>query len=141
MLEHQTRENIKHNIKDSNVWVRLLFMILFAILYSAAEVVIAAVVMYQFVSLLISGKKNEKVLAFGGQLATYVYQVFNFLTFNTEDKPFPMGNWPSSAQLVAEEVQVATDDGQQVVEPEVELPEQPAEQPQEVLDTDAKPNS
>jgi len=65
MDQQSNTDELKKNIKDSNVWKRLLFMILFSILYSAAEVVLAVVVIYQFLSLLITGNKNEKVLSFG----------------------------------------------------------------------------
>jgi len=92
-------DELKNNIKNSSVWKRLLFMILFSILYSAAEVVLAVVVIYQFLSLLITGNKNEKVLSFGAQISTYAYQVFSYLTFNTENKPFPMNDWPSDKPL------------------------------------------
>jgi len=99
MDQQSNTDELKKNIKDSSVWKRLLFMILFSILYSAAEVVLAVVVIYQFLSLLITGNKNEKVLSFGAQISTYAYQVFSFLTFNTENKPFPMSNWPSDKPL------------------------------------------
>jgi len=102
MMNQQTNtDELKNNIKNSSVWKRLLFMILFSILYSTAEVVLAVVVLYQFLSLLITGNKNEKVLSFGAQISTYAYQVFSYLTFNTEDKPFPMSDWPSDKALTA----------------------------------------
>jgi len=99
-MDQQTNtDELKNNLKNSSVWKRLFFMILFSILYSAAEVVLAVVVLYQFLSLLITGNKNEKVLSFGAQISTYAYQVFSYLTFNTEDKPFPMSDWPSDKPL------------------------------------------
>ncbi len=101
MNQQTNTDELKNNIKNSSVWKRLLFMILFSILYSTAEVVLAVVVLYQFLSLLITGNKNEKVLSFGAQISTYAYQVFSYLTFNTEDKPFPMSDWPSDKALTA----------------------------------------
>jgi len=99
MDKQENTGELKNNLKNSSVWKRLLFMILFSILYSAAEIVLAVVVLYQFLSLLITGNKNEKVLSFGAQISTYAYQVFSYLTFNTEDKPFPMSDWPSDKPL------------------------------------------
>ena len=101
MNQQTNTDELKNNIKNSSVWKRLLFMILFSILYSTAEVVLAVVVLYQFLSLLFTGNKNEKVLSFGAQISTYAYQVFSYLTFNTEDKPFPMSDWPSDKALTA----------------------------------------
>jgi hypothetical protein len=99
MSEQSTSEEIKAHVKDANIWKRLLFMILFTILYSAAEVVLAVVVLYQFLTVLITGSKNDKVLSFGAQLSTYVYQIVRFLTFNTEDQPYPSADWPSDKAL------------------------------------------
>jgi len=99
MNQQTNTDELKKNIKDSSVWKRLLFMILFSILYSAAEVVLAVVVLYQFLSILITADKNEKVLSFGAQISTYAYQILSYLTFNTENKPFPMSDWPSDKPL------------------------------------------
>jgi len=93
--------DLKEHVKDTNVWLRLLFMLLFSIIYSVAEVVIAVVVIFQFLHVLFTGKKNEKVLSLGGQLSTFAYQVFSYLTYNSEVKPFPFADWPSG-RLLAE---------------------------------------
>jgi len=97
--KHQKTEALKKHVMDAGIWKRLLFMILFTILYSAAEVVLAVVVVFQFLTVLITGAKNDKVLSFGAQLCTYAYQVFSYLTFNTEARPYPMGDWPSDKPL------------------------------------------
>lgn len=99
MSDENITDQFKEHVKNTSVWNRLLYMILFAALYWVAEVVIGVVVLFQFLCVLVTGKKNEKVLAFGAQLSTYVYQVFSFLTYNSEEKPFPFNDWPSEAQL------------------------------------------
>ena len=99
MEEQQMTDELKEHVKDSSVWVRLLFMLLFSVLYWAAEMVLAVVVLFQFFSVLFTGKKNSQVLALGAQLSTYAYQVFRYLTYNSEEKPFPLGDWPSDKAL------------------------------------------
>lgn len=91
--------DIKEHVKDTNVWVRLVFMVIFAALYWVAEIVLAMVVVFQFLCVLFTGKKNEKVLTLGAQLSTYAYQIFRYLTYNSEVQPFPMADWPSGAEL------------------------------------------
>jgi len=102
MSEEETTSELKDNVKDTNVWLRLLFMLLFAIIYSVAEVVLAIVVFFQFLCVLFSGNKNEKALLLGSQLSSFVYQVFQYLTYNSEEKPFPFADWPSGKQLAEE---------------------------------------
>jgi len=98
---HSQTNELKEHVKDTNVWIRLLFMLLFSIIYSVAEVVIAVVVFFQFLHVLFTGKKNEKVLSLGSQLSSFAYQVFSYLTYNSEVKPFPFTDWPSD-RLLAE---------------------------------------
>jgi len=99
MEEQQMTDELKEHVKDTSVWVRLLFMVLFAALYWVAEVVLAVVVIFQFFSVLLTGKKNGQVLTLGAQLSTYAYQIFRYLTYNSEEQPFPLGDWPSGVAL------------------------------------------
>jgi len=100
MSEENKEFDMNTIVKDKSIWVRLLYMLLFAFLYSAAEFVILAVVVYQFLHILLTGgNKDERVKNLGSQLSVYVYQILQFQTFNTEDKPFPMADWPEAEKL------------------------------------------
>jgi hypothetical protein len=45
---------------------------------------------------LFTGKPNERLKDTGLSLAQYVYQVIEYLTFNTEVRPFPFdAEWPA----------------------------------------------
>ena len=103
MSEDTKEYDMNTIVKHKSIWLRLLYMILFAFLYSVAEFVILAVVVYQFLHVLITGgNKDDKIAALGAQLSAYVYQILQFQTFNTEDKPFPMADWPEAKLLAAE---------------------------------------
>ena len=86
---------IKENLGQSNTWGRAVFMILFGLIYSVAEIVLAVVVVLQFFFVLLNAETNPRLLAFGKELSNFIYQVFLFLTYNKEDKPFPFADWPS----------------------------------------------
>lgn len=92
---------LKDSLSRSQTWIRGLYMLLFYIIFSIAELVLALVVIFQFVLLLITGKTNERLLEFGDDLSVFIYQVLQFLTFNTEEKPFPFAPWPIGADVVA----------------------------------------
>ncbi len=87
-------DQVRHHLTSPNIWTRFLYMILFAIAYSIAEFIIVCIVIFQFFAALITGKVNEPLLKFANNLTTYVYQVFQFQTFNSEEKPFPFADWP-----------------------------------------------
>lgn len=96
-------EEIKANITRPNIWTRGLYMLIFALVYSIAEVVIAGVVVLQFGFSLFTGETNNSLKHFGQQLSTYVYQIFRFQTFNSEYKPFPFDDWNELDKINAED--------------------------------------
>jgi len=85
---------LKQHLKSRQAWLRGLYILLLAAFYSIAEIVLCAVVLFQFLSLLISGNANERLLNFGQSLASYIYQIIQFMTANSEELPFPFNPWP-----------------------------------------------
>ena len=79
----------------NNIWLRGLFMILFGILYSLAGTVLVVMAVLQFIFVLTGSAPNARLLSFGRSLGSYVQQIVNFQTFNTEEKPFPFSDWPT----------------------------------------------
>lgn len=80
---------------ECNIWLRGVFMILFGILYSLAGTVLFVLAVLQFIFVLLGSAPNTRLLAFGRSLGSYVQQIVNFQSFNTEDKPFPFSDWPA----------------------------------------------
>ncbi|HEY8570473.1 DUF4389 domain-containing protein [Microbulbifer sp.] len=89
-------EQIKHNLTSSEHWLRLVFMVLFAILLEVAGVVMLATIILQFFFAIITGGPNDNLRQLGNQIASYIYQTLQFLIYNTEEKPFPFSEWPQS---------------------------------------------
>lgn len=70
-------------------------MILFVAIWSVSRLIVIAVVILQFFIVLFTGETNPRLEALGQSLATYSYQLVAYLTFVTEDQPFPFDDWPS----------------------------------------------
>ena len=87
-------DEIKENLKQQSVWLRGLYMLMFSLFYSIAEIVLFAVVFVQFLLVLFTGKTNPKLLKLGQAIATYVYQIIQYLTFNSDYQSYPFGEWP-----------------------------------------------
>ena len=84
------------NLKSKSIWMRLLFMLVITFLYSVSRIVVGAVVVVQFFWILFTGETNQKLQVFGKSLATYTNQIILYLTFNTEERPFPFDmDWPN----------------------------------------------
>lgn len=89
---------IEENLKSRGTWTRLLFMVVCCILISIASFVGSFVVVFGFLWVLVTGDINPQIRQVGQSIAAYVYENIRFLTFNTEDRPFPLGNdWPSGS--------------------------------------------
>jgi len=97
-------DDLKENVMDTNIWMRLVFMLLFAVIFGATRVVLVIVIAVQFLWVLFSGNRNLQLLSFGSQLATFIYQIYRYLSFNTEKRPFPFGEWPSDKALLDDAV-------------------------------------
>ena len=69
-------------------------MVLFFALWSITRLVVLAVVILQILFLLLSGARNERLAGFGASLAVYSYELVAYLTFASEDQPFPFSDWP-----------------------------------------------
>jgi len=92
-------DDLKTNVSDMNVWLRLVFMLLFSAIYFVTRMVLVAVIVLQFLWVLFTADKNPALLSFGAQLSTFVYQIYHYLTFNTEQRPFPFSDWPADVPL------------------------------------------
>lgn len=91
------RSDIEQNITSRATWLRLFFMLVFGFLYMLSRIVTLAVVVVQFFIVLLTGATNSDLKVFGHSLAIYSYQVVDYLTFNTEKKPYPLeSRWPAS---------------------------------------------
>lgn len=70
-------------------------MLLFVIVYPIAEIVIWGIALFQFGSQLLTGETNPRLIELGQRLSTYIYQILRFVSFNSEEPPYPFSDWPS----------------------------------------------
>jgi hypothetical protein len=91
-----TNTDRQQTVTEANIWLRGLYMVLFLLIYNVAEMVMLASVLFQFITKLLTGKTNRRILEFGQSLSLFIYQVWRFLTFNSESLPFPFAPWPES---------------------------------------------
>ena len=87
---------IEQNLKSRATWTRFLFMVICSILVWLASIVGSVVVVFSFLMVLFTGEVNRELRDVGQSIATYIYENIRYLTFNTDDRPFPFGGkWPS----------------------------------------------
>jgi hypothetical protein len=88
-------DNPVTTINQRNIWLRGLFILLMALAYHVAGTLVLIVAVIQFVMALLTGAPNVRLVSFGRSLGRYFQQLVNFLTFATEQIPFPFSEWPA----------------------------------------------
>jgi hypothetical protein len=88
------QSELKVRLLSAEHWLRFVFMVLFAVVAGVASYVVAVLIIIQFLFALVTGTGEERLKAFGGSLSKYLFQILQYLTYNSEEKPYPFNDWP-----------------------------------------------
>jgi len=105
-------DQVKQNLSSKNQWLRIVYMVLFAVVLYLVMMLVAVIVIVQALFALITGKPNEDIGDFANDLSTYVYRIVAFLTYSDDRRPFPFNSWEEDPDTTVED----DDDYQNVVE-------------------------
>jgi|AGBJ01.1.fsa_nt_gi hypothetical protein len=75
-------------------WIRALYTILYLIIGRFISMILFVIVITQYIYTWLTGEPNEKILHFTEGLAEYTKQLVAYVGFNTDEKPWPVGDWP-----------------------------------------------
>jgi hypothetical protein len=98
-------ENMKE-IKTSRkqIAIRLLYTVLYLVIFEVLKLVIQVTALFQFVYLLITQKYSQPLRAFSNKVATYTYKIIRYATLNDNDRPFPFADFPAEIETPEERV-------------------------------------
>jgi hypothetical protein len=99
-LDEQTNENIK----KINTWKRIGFILIFSVIIGLVRTLLWGVILLQIISTLLTGSPNKNILNFGQKLAAYTYHILLFLTFNTDETPYPFADWNATEEVVQKDL-------------------------------------
>lgn len=85
--------NDKKGYMDPRHWMRIAYMILFIVINYPVRLIVNVIALGQFVFVLLTGSTNKQLLEFGADLTTYSYNIMRFITYNSDEKPFPFSDW------------------------------------------------
>ena len=86
--------DVKENLKSQSTWIRGLYVLIYAIFYTIAEIVLFAIIVFQFLLKLFTAETNERLRKLGQGLSTYIYQILQYMNFNSDYQPYPFEAWP-----------------------------------------------
>ena len=92
----ELKEGVIDRVKDYNNWVRIFFMLAYALVLLYIVVPIVAVVMIaQVFCTFGGGRLNSNLTEFGESLVEYIQQAIDFLLYKSNEKPFPFTPFPN----------------------------------------------
>ncbi len=92
-------EDINENLKKISTWKRIFFILIYSVIVGLVRMMLWAIILLQIASALLTGSSNPNILNFGRKLSAYLYHILLFLTFNTDDLPFPFSDWQLTEEL------------------------------------------
>lgn len=116
--------NVEQHIKKPSTWKRGLYILFYSICYQLAAAILFFIILFQFVLKLLSGDTHAELRQLSRRLATYLYQLIQFMSFNSNDKPYPYGEWPDDESNVVAKTpkeKTAIDDVLQKVDQDIDV--------------------
>ena len=83
-------------MRSGQTWLRLALMIIyFFVVYTVVRLLVGISMLFQFVHQLVKGSHAERLHEFTADLNAFSYSVLQYLTFNSDERPFPFCGWPA----------------------------------------------
>lgn len=86
---------LKENATNAAVWMRGLYIIVFGVILYFVFALVWLLVIFQFLTKLLTGELNQQLRRFAAPLSRYVSQILNYITFQSDERPFPFSPWPA----------------------------------------------
>lgn len=87
--------DLKAELTARDKWIRLLYIIVYAVMFQVAEVIVGIAAVIQFLWTLFTGQANANLRDFTQRLAEWLRQTVEYVTWSSDARPWPFGNaWP-----------------------------------------------
>jgi len=82
-------DEVKKNILSPSQWVRILYMVFYAVACWVLLFVIPIIIVCQVIIALITGMDNRNLRDFGASLSAYFHSALDYLLYVNDEKPWP----------------------------------------------------
>lgn len=83
-------------IRSGDAWLRLLLMLIyFCLVYYVVKLLVGISMLFQFGHALVIGERNGRLADFTSDLNEFSYSALQYLTWNSDHRPFPFCDWPA----------------------------------------------
>ena len=88
---------LTENIKEPSIWVNFFLKVIYLIFLNFIIPFLGFVTLLQLLFSLGSKKPNNNLISFSKKLSIYVYQIINFITYSSDERPWPFNAFPDKA--------------------------------------------
>jgi hypothetical protein len=101
MMALDSKENLMQDATATtpaprSLAMRVLIMLLMCIAFQITAWVLVATAIVQLVAHLAAGEPMPRLKTFGRSAGRYLGQIADFVSFDTEEAPFPFSDWPAA---------------------------------------------
>jgi hypothetical protein len=82
-------DEVKKNILSPSQWVRILYMVFYAVACWVLLFVVPIIIVCQVLIALITGVDNRDLRDFGAKLSAYFHSALDYLLYVNDEKPWP----------------------------------------------------
>ena len=88
---------LSENIKEPSIWVNFFLKVIYLIFLNFIIPFLGFVTLLQLLFSLGSKKPNNNLISFSKKLSIYIYQIINFITYSSDERPWPFNAFPDEA--------------------------------------------
>ena len=88
---------LSENIKEPSIWVNFFLKVIYLIFLNFIIPFFGFITLLQFLFSLGSKKPNDNLISFSKKISIYIYQIINFITYSSDERPWPFNSFPDKA--------------------------------------------
>jgi len=92
------QEITESSVSRKKMGIRLLYTIMYLIIFEILKTLIQVTVLFQYIYLLITKRYSHPLRNFSNKVATYAYKIIRYVTLNDNHRPFPFHEFPEGME-------------------------------------------
>ena len=88
---------LTENIKEPSIWVNFFLKIVYLVFLNFIVPFLGFITLLQLLFSIGSKKPNENLVSFSKKISSYIYQIINFITYSSDQRPWPFNSFPESS--------------------------------------------
>ena len=89
---------LTENIKKPSIWVNFFLKVIYLIFLNFIVPFLGFITLLQLLFSIGSKKPNENLVSFSKKISSYIYQIINFITYSSDQRPWPFNSFPESSE-------------------------------------------